>query len=190
VTGKAALRGRWLFRFPAGRAWSYHSVMPRTGTSRYRVLGIDPGLNITGYGAVELRGSLLRIIEAGAIRTDPKAGLAERITQIHADLAALLEELSPDLVAIENLYAHYKHPRTSIMMAHARGIVLLAAQQAHVAIRDLPATKIKKSLTGNGHATKRQMQLAVQSQFRLSSPPEPADVADALAIALCAANRL
>ena len=164
--------------------------MPRTRTSTYRVLGIDPGLNITGYGAVDFASASPTIMEAGTITTDSKADLAERITQIHADLTGLLAELTPDVVAIENLYAHYKHPRTSILMAHARGVVLLAAQQAHIAVRNLQATRIKKSLTGNGHASKRQMQLAIQTQFHLPDPPEPPDVADALAIALCAGHRL
>ncbi|MHC4562435.1 MAG: crossover junction endodeoxyribonuclease RuvC [Planctomycetota bacterium] len=161
-----------------------------TGTSSYRIVGIDPGLNITGYGCIEIGANTPRIVEAGAIRTDGGGDMAERIAQIHADLTALLEELTPDLVAIEKLYAHYKHPRTSILMAHARGVILLAAQQNGIAVRNLAATEIKKSLTGNGRASKRQMQLAIQSVCGLDEPPEPPDVADALAIALCAANRL
>jgi crossover junction endodeoxyribonuclease RuvC len=162
-----------------------------TKTQRYRVLGIDPGLNITGYGIVDFAGAASQptIIEGGAIRTDAKADIARRIEQIHTDLSALLAEFSPDLVAIENLYAHYAHPRTSILMAHARGVVLLAAQQAGVAVRGLAATKVKKSLTGNGHASKRQIQRAIQAVCRLNTLPEPPDVADALAIALCAGRQ-
>ena len=153
--------------------------------STFRVLGIDPGLNITGYGVVDLGGADPRIVEAGTITTDAKATMAERITQIHDDLAELLKECKPDLVAIEQLYAHYKHPRTSILMAHARGVILLAARHAGVSVRDLAATKVKKSTTGNGHATKLQIQHAIQAIFNLSELPEPPDVADALAIALC-----
>ena len=155
---------------------------PRT----YRVLGIDPGLNVTGYGLVVLDGREPRIVEAGAIRTDPKAPATRRIAQIHADLAELLAEFRPDMVAIEKLYAHYKHPRTAILMAHARGVILLAAEQAGIGVRDLPATEVKKSLTGNGHAGKRQVQRAVQTTFGLAALPDPPDVADAIAIALCA----
>jgi len=162
-----------------------------TKAQRYRVLGIDPGLNITGYGIVDFAGAggEIAIIEGGAIRTDAKADIARRIEQIHADLAALLAEFRPDLVAIENLYAHYAHPRTSILMAHARGVVLLAAKQAGVAVRGLASTKVKKNLTGNGHASKLQVQRAIQAVCRLDTPPEPADVADALAIALCAGRQ-
>ena len=158
--------------------------------SSYRIVGIDPGLNITGYGAIDVGSQEPRIVEAGAIRTDAKADIAQRIAQIHADLVSLLDELKPDLVAVERLYAHYKHPRTSILMAHARGVILLAARQSGLAVRNLAATEIKKSLTGNGHASKRQVQHAIQAAFGLTELPHPPDVADALAIALCAANRV
>ena len=159
-------------------------------SSRYRVLGIDPGLNITGYGCVDFRGREAAVVEAGTMRTDAKASLADRIAQIHADLADLLADLRPDMVAVEKLYAHTRHPRTSILMAHARGVVLLAARQAGLPVRDLPATKVKKSLTGNGHASKLQMQRAIQSVCNLADLPKPADVADALAIALCAGRQI
>jgi crossover junction endodeoxyribonuclease RuvC len=155
-----------------------------------RILGIDPGLNVTGYAAVDYTGREPTIVEAGTIRTDAKAAMAARVGQIHADLTGLLEELKPDVVAIEKLYAHYKHPRTSILMAHARGIVILAAEQAGVAVRNLAATEVKKSLTGNGHASKTQVQRAVAALCDLDAPPEPPDVADALAIAICAARRV
>jgi len=158
--------------------------------SPYRVLGIDPGLNITGYAAVDVGAGEPVIVEAGTVRTSARADTAERIGQIHADLAELLAELKPHLVAIEKLYSHYKHPRTSILMAHARGVILLAAQQAGVAVRDLAATEVKKNLTGNGHASKQQVQRAIQSLCRLAELPQPPDVADAIAIALCAARKL
>ena len=160
------------------------SVMAES--SRYRVLGIDPGLNITGYAVVEFGRSGPAIVEAGAIRTNPKATMGERITQIHADLAEILAEFKVDLVAVEQLYAHYKHPRTAILMGHARGAVLLAAQQAGVSVRNLAATKVKKNLTGNGHASKLQVQRAIASICNLTALPEPPDVADAIAIAMCA----
>ncbi len=157
--------------------------------SKYRILGIDPGLNITGYGCVELGRGDAVVIEAGTLRTDAKADMSDRITQIHADLTELLAELKPDLVAVEQLYAHYKHPRTSILMGHARGVILLAARQAGIAVRDMPATEVKKSLTGNGHASKIQVQRAIQTVCKLDELPQPPDVADALAIALCAGRR-
>jgi len=155
----------------------------------YRVLGIDPGLNVTGYAAVDFGCGEPVIVEAGALSTNARADMAERIGQIHDDLVEVLAELRPDLVAIEQLYAHYKHPRTAILMAHARGAVLLTCRNAGVGVRNLSATTVKKSLTGNGHASKLQVQRAVKSLCKLKALPEPSDVSDALAIALCAGRR-
>ena len=152
----------------------------------YRVLGVDPGLNITGYAVVEFAGFEPVICEAGAIRTRAGESMAQRIEQLHADLGEILREFKPSAVAIEQLYAHYKHPRTAILMGHARGVIMLAAQQAGVTVKSLAATHVKKSLTGNGHASKEQVQRAVQAVCRLKEVPSPPDVADALAIALCA----
>jgi len=156
---------------------------------KFRVLGIDPGLNVTGYGAIDFAGNKPSIVEAGTIRTDTSADLADRIMQIHEDLADIIAELAPDLVAIEKLYAHYRHPRTAILMGHARGIVLLACRRARVAVLDVGATNVKKSITGNGHASKLQVQRSIQSIFHLEELPTPPDVADALAIAFCAGRR-
>jgi crossover junction endodeoxyribonuclease RuvC len=155
--------------------------------SKYRVLGIDPGLNITGYGAVDfLSGDRVVIAEAGAIRTDAGADTETRVEQIFDDLTKIIDELKPDRIAVEKLYAHYNHPRTAIIMGHARGVILLAARKAGIGVRSVPSTKVKKSMTGNGHASKRQIQLAVKAMFDLDEIPEPPDVADAVAIAVCA----
>ncbi|MCE5325210.1 MAG: crossover junction endodeoxyribonuclease RuvC [Planctomycetaceae bacterium] len=154
----------------------------------YRVLGIDPGLNITGYGVVDFVAGGPRIIEAGAIRTVAKADMPARIAQIYADLKEIIAEFHPDCVAVEKLYSHCSHPLTSVLMGHARGVILLAAAQAGIAVLNLPATKVKKSLTGNGHASKLQMQRSVQSVCKLPELPSPPDVADAIAIALCAGS--
>ena len=164
--------------------------MAPAGKSTFRVLGVDPGLNITGYAVLDIGRSEPSIIEAGAIRTNAKASMAERISQLHKELAEVIAEHSPDSAAIEQLYAHYKHPRTAILMGHARGVMLLACQQAGIGIKSVSATKVKKSLTGNGHASKLQVQRSIQAVFKLAELPEPPDVADALAIALCAGRRL
>lgn len=150
------------------------------------MLGIDPGLNVTGYAAVDFRRDAHAVVEAGALRTSARSEMPERIAQLHADMAEVLKEIAPDLVAVEQLYAHYRHPRTAILMAHARGAVMLACQQAGVKLQGVSATHVKKSLTGNGHASKLQVQRAVAALCNLRSLPQPPDVADALAIALCA----
>jgi len=157
-----------------------------------RILGIDPGLQATGYGVVDGAGggggARPRLVEAGVVRTRRDDALADRLLEIRDGLASVLDEFHPDAVAVEALYAHYKHPRTAILMGHARGVVLLAAADAGAPVTSYNATQIKKSLTGNGHASKVQMQRAIQSAFGLAEPPQPADVADAIAIALCHAH--
>lgn len=157
-----------------------------------RILGIDPGTRITGYGCVELADGAFdpTLVEAGVLRFKGGGALDGRLTTIHRDVVELIEELQPDQLAIEKLYAHYKHPRTAILMAHARGVILLAARQAGLTIEHLPSTAVKKSITGNGHASKQQIQQAVQAQCHLTEPPSPPDVADAIAIAICHARRL
>ena len=164
--------------------------VPRTGHSTLRVLGIDPGLHITGYALVSGDGRQFVAEEAGVIRPAVQAKMAQRLLCLHQELTELIVATRPDCLAVEQLYAHYAHPRTAILMGHARGVILLAAEQAGLAVHDMPSTQVKKSLTGNGHATKLQMQKAIQSLCRLEEPPDPPDVADAIAIALCAMQRV
>ncbi len=157
-----------------------------------RVMGIDPGLRITGYGVVDIAEGAIEptLVEGGIIRIDAKADMAARLGQLHDELTAIVDEHKPDCFAVEKLYAHYKHPRTAILMGHARGVILLCAQKRNLPVQDWPSTEVKKSLTGYGHASKEQVQRAVQSQCGLAEVPSPPDVADAIAIALCHARRL
>ena len=97
----------------------------------------------------------------------------------------MIASLKPDVMALEELYSHYDRPRTAILMGHARGVICLAAAQAEIPIKHYAATQIKRILTGSGRAPKSQMQRAIQRELALSAPPEPPDVADALAAALC-----
>jgi crossover junction endodeoxyribonuclease RuvC len=150
-----------------------------------RILGIDPGLNTTGYGVIELRDRQLQLIEAGVVRGRTKGSLAARVQEIHDGVADILRTLQPDALALEKLYSHYDRPTTAILMGHARGVIALAAAQANIAVFDYAATQVKKTLTGNGRAPKTQIQEAIRRELRLSKLPEPPDVADALAIALC-----
>lgn len=155
-----------------------------------RVCGIDPGLGRTGYGVIERKGGAPRIIEAGVLRAGRSpAALAARLAELADGVDELLEEHQPDVVAVEQLYAHYGHPRTAILMGHARGVILLSAERHDVPVVDLPATMVKRYLTGSGHASKPQVQRMIAHTFGLRTPPSPPDVADALAIALCALYR-
>ena len=154
------------------------------------ILGIDPGLQVCGYAAVEATCGGEKLLEAGVFRTDEELPLAERLSQIARDCQSLLEKFGPDVVSVEELYSHYKHPKTAILMGHARGVILQQAVQAGAEVRNFSATRIKKALTGNGRAGKEQMQRAIQSMLGLREMPKPADVADAIAVALCCANVL
>lgn len=157
-----------------------------------RVLGIDPGLGVTGYGCVEIGANPNEphLVEAGVLRLPPRAPMCQRLEELHASLLEVADDLAPDLMVVEQLFSHYRHVRTAILMGHARGVVLLAGRSCGIALDELLPTEVKKAITGNGHATKDQMQQAVMVQCRLAEPPRPHDVADAIAIALCAARRL
>ena len=150
-----------------------------------RILGVDPGLNITGYGVLETIPGGIRVCEAGIVRGRARGDLAERVCAIHQGIAEVIESYRPASLALEELFSHYKRPRTSILMGHARGVICLAAAQAGLGVHHYSATQVKRILTGNGRAPKLQMQQAVMRELRLEAVPEPADVADALAIALC-----
>lgn len=159
-------------------------IAPATSAA-LRIVGIDPGLNITGYAVIESVGRDVKLIEAGVIRGKTKGSLAARLSEIYDGVRDVIQSLSPQVMAIEQLYSHYERPQTAILMGHARGVIVLAAQQAGLTVQSYAATKIKKLLTGNGRAPKAQVQQAIVQPFRLAKPPEPPDVADALAIALC-----
>jgi len=158
-----------------------------------KICGLDPGLQRTGYGIIEPqpRGTF-RVIDAGLIRTDAKAPLPDRLIQLYDELASLLDEHPLDTIAVEELYSHYAHPRTAILMGHARGVILLAARRHEIPVMNLSATQIKKALTGSGHAGKMQIQQAVMSRLGLKPFDEnvPAAVTDALAMAVCCYEHL
>ena len=153
-----------------------------------RILGVDPGLNITGYGVIEITGGSrgkFSLVEAGVIRSTPKTSLTARVHEVYEGIVDVIESTNPTSMAIEELYSHYERPRTAILMGHARGVLILAGAAAGIPVKHYAATRIKKMLTGNGRAPKSQMQSSIQREFGLDEMPTPADVADALAIALC-----
>ena len=155
------------------------------GEAAQIVLGIDPGLNRTGYAVLERtpRGPVLR--EGGVIRSTPALTLAERVCEIGTGLREVIAQYHPQVMAIEQIFSTPKHPKTAILMAHARGAILFAAAEANIPIMHYSARQIKKLLTGSGAASKEQMQRAVQRELRLTNLLEPNDVADATGVALC-----
>lgn len=164
--------------------------MPPAGRKRAKTIqpvyiGVDPGLGITGYGVLENVDGVINVLEAGCIRTDRKQTMENRIAEIYNGLNGVIKEFNPVEVIIEDLYSHYRHPKTAIIMGHARGAVYLSAANAGLPVKSYAATMIKKSLTGNGRASKTQMQHMIKAKLKLHRLPEPPDVADALAVALC-----
>ena len=157
-----------------------------------RILGVDPGLQVTGYGVIEVSGGrqIPRLVEAGIVRTKTADGIAERLRKVHRALSDVMDELKPDALVIERLYAHYKHPATAILMGHVRGVVCLLSGTHGVPLASVAATHVKKSVTGRGHAGKGQVQRMVQHVLGLKQPPSPPDVADALAVAIAYASQL
>jgi crossover junction endodeoxyribonuclease RuvC len=159
-----------------------------------RVLGIDPGLNVIGYAVLESGARGPVVIEAGVIRpgrasgtasVSSSASLAARLAVIYEGIVEILEAFSPAVMALEQVHSHPKHPRTAILMAHARGVIMCAAAGRGVPVVGYAASRIKKTLTGSGRAPKDQMQRAIQVELGLDRLPEPHDVADACAVALC-----
>lgn len=148
-----------------------------------RILGIDPGLNITGYGVVQQDKESIKIIEAGIIKTSGKQNLLTRLNIIYSQLLSLIKETKPKFCVLEKLYSHYKHPMTAILMGHARGVIVLVASSANLKLINYPAKTVKRAVTGNGNASKEQVQRAVENFLNLKHK-NPLDVTDALALCL------
>ncbi len=146
------------------------------------VLGIDPGLTTTGYGVV--RGSGPAVVAVGAIRTSQREPVEQRLGEIYRDVCGVIEEYEPQVLAIEQVFIN-QNRATAIGVARASGVVILAAAQHGVIVREFTPTAIKNAVAGYGKASKQQMQKMVAARFGLPVPPEPADAADALATALC-----
>lgn len=156
-----------------------------SGVTTCRVIGIDPGLNRTGYAVLEQTSRGLVLKEGGVIRSTPKLTLAERVHEIATGLREVLIEYEPHSMAIEQVFSHTQNPKTAILMAHARGVILLAAAERQLPVVHYTPTQVKRLLTGSGKAAKDQVQRAIQMELGLKTTLEPNDVADAFAIALC-----
>ena len=155
------------------------------------MLGIDPGTAVTGYGVVEPALAIDRpgrLVECGVIRTDPKQKMWSRLETLYDGVSELIARHRPSAVAIETVF-YGKNARSTLTLGHARGVILLCIRRAGLGLVELKPTEVKRFMTGNGHASKAQMQAAVGARLGLAAPPEPPDVADALAVALCAGWR-
>jgi crossover junction endodeoxyribonuclease RuvC len=154
-----------------------------------RILGLDPSLRTTGYGVVECVGPVMRLLEGGVIVPGRAQSLAERLSELQRGLVEVIRALRPDVVVVEEIFARTASPRTAILMAHARGALVCAAAQSGMPVFDYSATAVKRALVGNGQASKDQVAAMVVQALRLRTRPKPADVTDALALAIAHARR-
>ena len=148
------------------------------------VLGIDPGTAVTGYGVIRKEGrNPLTLIECGVIRTRPRDDLANRLAEIHDGVVELIRRHQPSVLSIEDIF-FARNVRTTVVLGHARGVILLAGVHAGLEIHEFPPAEIKKAVAGTGAATKLQIQFMVTRLLRLKSAPQPSDAADGVAAAL------
>jgi len=167
---------------------SSHSDHYVTPGRKMRVLGVDPAVKgATGYGVIEFDGAQARPMRFGAWKLPANATFAVRLREIHFLVAGLVEQFAPDAVAVESVFAAI-NVGTALKLAEMRGVVLLAAAQAQIPAHSYSPREVKASIAGFGGASKQQMQQMVRSLLGLPSIPEPADAADALAVALCHAQ--
>ncbi len=149
-----------------------------------RVLGIDPGTAVTGYGVVEpANGRPGRLLECGVIRTHPRQELWHRLDTLFTGVSELIAHHRPTALALESIF-YGKNVRTTVTLGHARGVILLAAARAGLDIAEFPPATVKKSVVGVGGATKPQVGYMVQRLLNLQRPPSPSDAADGVAVAL------
>lgn len=150
----------------------------------HRVLGLDPGTAVTGYGVVEAApGQPRRLVECGVIRTAPRTPLGQRLQAIYDGVVELIANHEPHVVAVESTF-YAKNVRTTVTLSQARGVILLAAAQAGVSLAEFPPAVVKQTIVGTGRATKRQIGYSVRQHLRLRQEPSPSDAADGVALAL------
>lgn len=149
-----------------------------------KVLGVDPGTRITGYGVVDGDARRPRLVECGVIRPRDDGGLPTRLVDIHRGLLAVIDRLEPTCVVVEGIY-HGRNSRTAGVLGHARGVAVLAAALRGLPVVEYPPAEIKKAVVGSGGAAKDQVGYMVQRHLRLKEPPAPPDAADGCAAALC-----
>jgi crossover junction endodeoxyribonuclease RuvC len=152
------------------------------------ILGIDPGLRTTGYGAIAAGPAGLRLLEGGVVQPDPALPLEQRLVQLHDGIVEVVRALQPAYMVVEELWTSASHPPTAVLMGHARGVIALAAGAHGIALYPLAHAMVKRALVGNGAARKAQVKGMVVQLLGLSAPPYPDDVSDALALAIAFAN--
>jgi len=152
------------------------------------ILGIDPALCVTGYGVIELNRNNLSLLEGGVITTCAKDNITERLYKLYRAVIKLILDTKPDVLALEKLYAHYRHPTTAYILGQARGVILLACATQKIPLAEYAATRVKKAIVGRGLASKYQVQRTVAGMLGMKNLPKYTDVTDALALAITHAH--
>lgn len=154
-----------------------------------RILGIDPGFGIVGYGVIDFEGNEEKVVNYGVIKTDPKASISKRLLEIYEEISKLIKIYKPTESAVEELY-FFRNVTTAIFVGEARGVIVLALEEAKTGIYEYTPMEVKMAVTGYGKATKRQVQEMVRIILKMNEIPKPDDAADALAIAICHAHQI
>ncbi len=149
-----------------------------------RILGIDPALTVTGYGVIDFKKNKFSLLEAGIVTTDSSTSILKRLDKIYRAVTKLILDTKPDVMVLEKLYAHYRHPTTAYILGQARGVICLACARENIPLAEYAATRVKKAIVGNGLASKYQIQRMVATILNLNSLPKYTDVTDALALAI------
>jgi len=149
-----------------------------------RILGIDPGFKATGYGCIEINNRSVKLIETGTITPKQKDLIQNRIQKVHALLGEIIVEHKPQILVLEKLYAHYKHPATASKLGHVRGVICLLCAEKNIELAEHSVKRIRKALTGNGNATKLQTKKCVADLLKIDEEKLTLDASDALALAL------
>ncbi|MAX09391.1 MAG: crossover junction endodeoxyribonuclease RuvC [Candidatus Marinimicrobia bacterium] len=149
-----------------------------------KIIGIDPGLACTGFGIIEVINNNLNLIDYGTVKTDSKEALNIRLNTIYDDLKCIIKKYKPKVMSVEQIF-YGKNVKSALLLGHSRGVPLLLSAKFSLALYEFSARRIKQSLTGNGNATKEQVQFMVKNLLSIDEAPNPTDASDALAAAIC-----
>ncbi len=149
-----------------------------------RILGIDPALTVTGYGVINVQNGKLTLIEAGVIKTTASDPIQRRLNKVYRSISKLIDDTGPDVMVLEKIYAHYRHPTTSYILGEVRGVICLICAHKNIPLYEYGATRIKKAVIGGGLASKGRVQRMVGDILDIKQLPKYLDVTDALALAI------
>jgi len=154
-----------------------------------RILGVDPGTLVTGFGVLEKNGSEYKVLDFGCVKLSSRDGFPKRLKKIYDELSNVIKRHRPDEFAIEDLF-YAENAKVALKMGHARGVAILAAANHQIPTAEYSPREVKMSVVGNGGASKQQVQKMIQQLLKLQQPPEPIDASDALAVAICHSHRI